>query len=413
MIESVSLRQTVDRVLAELERLHYAENSQLAYRRFYDRVLQFAESQGLTQYSEAFGRNFFQATYGCDWRELPQPVPSKYRPIVRYLGSLTDMQIHGTLLRRRPRNKPYDVPPEFAEVLAAFAQECRRRGYSVQGERTRDARVRLFVAYLGRRGITPQSLIPQDISQYVATLMDYHPKTVLAILTNLRTFLRFLHAAGFRPDDLSVAVPRVRAGRYERLPSVWPADAVSQILGAVDRGNPTGKRDYAILLLAARLGMRVGDIKALTLSALNWETKTITWVQQKTGRPIAYPLLDDVGWAIIDYLKHGRPTSTSSAIFVRHQAPFEPFALHANLHNIITKYTRQAGLTPPAGHHGLHALRHSLASTLLEHDTPLPIIAEILGHLSTQSTQVYLAVDQVGLARCALNPEAVFDYADE
>lgn len=412
MSEALPIGEVVDRVLAELQRLHYAVNSRNAYRRFYHRVIRYAESQGVRSYSEAFGRQFFTATYGCAWPELPQPIPRKYRPPVRYLESLNDMQLHGTVLRRRPRNRPFEAPAAFRAVLEAFAVECHRRGYSVTGERTRRDRIRLFVAYLGAQEVTPNTLTARHISQYVATLMDYHPKTVLAILTNLRTFLRFLHEAGFHPEDLSSAVPRVRARRYERLPSVWPPDAVQRLLRVIDRGNPTGKRDYVILLLAARLGMRAGDIKTLTLSAIHWDRKSIQWVQQKTGRPIAYPLLEDVGWALIDYLKHGRPPTTSPEIVVRHRAPFESFGLHANLHNIITKYTRAAGITPPPGHHGLHALRHSLASTLLERDTPLPIIAEILGHLSTQSTQVYLSVNQTGLARCALNPDAVFNHVD-
>ena len=412
MSESIPIHESVDRVLAELQRLHYAENTQITYRNFYNRVLRYSESQGITHYSEAFGRQFFEATYGCAWPGLTQPVPRKFSPMVRYLESLTDVQLHGTVLRRRPKNQPYEVPSTFRAAVDAFTVECGRRGYSKTGENTRRDRIRLFLTYLAAEEVTPETLKAHHISRFVATLMDYHPKTVLSILTNLRTFLRFLHQAGFHTDDLSPAVPRIRSGCYERLPSVWPTDSVQRLLGAVDRGNPTGKRDYAILLLAARLGMRVGDIKTLTLSALHWDAKTIAWVQQKTGRAIEYPLLDDVGWAVIDYLKHGRPPTESPQLFVRHRAPFEAFGLHANLYSIITKYTRQAGIAPPAAHRGLHALRHTLASTLLEHDTPLPIIAEILGHLSTQSTQVYLAVDRAGLTRCALNPEEVFEYAD-
>lgn len=411
MSNGMPIQDAVDRVLAELQRLQYSETSQTAYRRFYQRVLAYADAHGVTPYSEALGRQFVEATYGCAWPELSQPLPPKLSGPVRYLASLTDVQLHGTVLRRRRRNHPYEPPVAFQPAFAAFVVECGRRGYSPTGSRTRWHVVRLFLTFVGAQTLTLDTLRAEHVSRFAATLMDYHPKTVLTILTNLRTFLRFLHTAGFHGHDLSTAVPRVRSGRYERLPSVWPADTVQRLLAVVDRGNPTGKRDYAILLLAARLGMRVGDIKALTLTAVHWDTKTLAVIQQKTGRAVEYPLLDDVGWALIEYLQHGRPPTASPEIFVRHQAPFEPFGLHANLHTLITKYARRAGIAP-SGRRGLHALRHTLASTLLEHDTPLPIIAEILGHLSTQSTQVYLAVDRAGLARCALNPEAVFDYAD-
>lgn len=127
---------------------------------------------------------------------------------------------------------------------------------------------------------------------------------------------------------------------------------------------------------------------------------------------MTYPLLDDIGWALIDYLQHGRPQTASPFVFVRHGAPFEQFGKHANLHHIITTYTRRAGIPVPRGPHGMHSLRHTLASALLEQHTPLPVIADILGHLSTQSTQVYLHVDLGALRRCALDPEEVFACVD-
>lgn len=411
MSEHPIISTLIDQVLAELERLQYAENSRAGYRRFYTRVLHFAQAQGVTHYSEAFGQQFFETTYHCGWGESLTHTPRKLRHPVRCLASLSDFQLLGTLVRRRPKNQPYVPPLAFREALSAYMADCDRRGYSPRAARTRLGRLRIFLAFIAADAVTPGTLTATHLTRYTASLTSYHPKTVLAMLTTLRTFLRFLHEAGYHSQDLSSAVPRLRAGRYDRMPSVWPVDTVQRLLAAVDRGNPTGQRDYAILLLAVRLGMRVGDIKGLTLSALHWETKTITWTQQKTGRATVYPLLDDVGWAIIEYLKHGRPQTSSPVLFVRHQAPFEAFDPHANLHALITKYTRQAGITVPAGtRHGLHALRHTLASTLLEHHTPLPVIAEILGHLSTQSTQVYLQLDVAGLQRCALNPEEVWNY---
>ncbi|WP_256832131.1 MULTISPECIES: site-specific integrase, partial [unclassified Paenibacillus] len=172
------------------------------------------------------------------------------------------------------------------------------------------------------------------------------------------------------------------------------------------------KRDYAILLLVAKLGMRVSDIKALKLSDLNWETKTITIVQEKTKVGVTYPILHDVGWALIDYLRHARPICESPYVFVRLNAPFEAFGENANLHNIITQYIRLAGITVPRGkRHGLHSLRHSLASTLLEQGASLAVISEILGHVDSKSTAVYLHTDLNGLKSCALDPEEVFRNA--
>jgi integrase/recombinase XerD len=126
---------------------------------------------------------------------------------------------------------------------------------------------------------------------------------------------------------------------------------------------------------------------------------------------IGYPILDDIGWAIIDYLKNGRPKTESPYLFVRHNAPFEAFGACANLHNIIARYTRLAGIHLRTGaSRGMHSLRHTLAGVLLEQGTPLPVIAEILGHRSTLSTGVYLKIDVEGLVRCALDPDEVFRH---
>lgn len=139
-------------------------------------------------------------------------------------------------------------------------------------------------------------------------------------------------------------------------------------------------------------------------------SRTIT-VQEKTKVKVTYPILNDIGWALIDYLKNGRPACNSNCIFVKINATYTAFSENANLHNIITKYTRAAGIVVPKGkHHGLHSLRHSLASTLLEQGTPLSVISEILGHVDSRSTSVYLRTGMEGLKACALNPDEVLNY---
>ena len=181
------------------------------------------------------------------------------------------------------------------------------------------------------------------------------------------------------------------------------------MLESIDRGNPTGKRDYAILLLVTKLGIRAGDIKSLTLSDLNWQLKSIEIRQNKTKNSVTYPILDDIGWALIDYLKNARPVSNSPFVFLRMNAPYEEFAEDSGLHFIIRKYMRASGITVPKGQrHGFHSLRHTLASTLLENQIPLHVISEILGHINSKSTMIYLHTSLEGLRLCALDPEEVF-----
>jgi integrase len=203
------------------------------------------------------------------------------------------------------------------------------------------------------------------------------------------------------------AVPAARSSRQARIPSVWDPVDLAKILHAVDRGNPCGKRDYAIVLLITRLGLRGVDVKRLRFADLDWPGNRLSVVQAKTGRRVALPLLKDVGWAIIDYLRHGRPACDCPQVFVRHTAPIGPFSDQDHLHQILAKHARAAHV--PLGEqrrHGMHSLRHTLATRLLEDGTPVEQIADILGHRSVASTGVYLKSSLRLLAQCALDPDA-------
>jgi integrase len=165
------------------------------------------------------------------------------------------------------------------------------------------------------------------------------------------------------------------------------------MLHSVDRGNPTGKRNYAILMLASKLGIRASDICNLAFENLKWETNTIEFIQKKTGKSAILPLLNDVGEAIIDYIKDGRPKSKTNYVFLRHLTPVGPMR-PASLHIIVTEQLHIADIVIPDGkRHGTHSLRHSLAGALLDNNTPLPIITEILAHEDGDTTAAYLKID--------------------
>lgn len=410
MNPKMPIRKLVAEVLAELERLNYAENTRNQYRRFYNRLITFADSINENVYSEDLGNKYLRMYHHFDLGSYTPYSHSTFRGQARCIRVLGDYQLHGAIMRRRTTKAPYERTPQFAEALMSYQKECMQRNYSKQGLRTRIYRAQLFINYLDDYGLSSLSLLnAQHLSDYTRTIAGYHRKSISAILTTLRSFLKFLYLKGYHEKDLSDDVPKIKQHHYPKIPSAWNPEDVKRVLAVIDRGNPNGKRDYAILLMVARLGMRVQDIKEIKLNNLNWAAKSIEIVQHKTKRSVSYPILDDIGWAIIDYLKNGRPQTESHHLFIRHHAPFDTFGTHANLHNIIVKYTRLAGIKLKTGAaHGMHSLRHTLASVLLEQETPLPVISEILGHMSTMSTSVYLKIDLEGLRKCALDPDEVF-----
>jgi integrase len=181
---------------------------------------------------------------------------------------------------------------------------------------------------------------------------------------------------------------------------------VTKLLDAVDRSSPKGKRDYAILLLAARLGLRLGDIKNLKLDDLHWASATLEIEQSKTGTPLVLPMSEEVGTALIDYLRAGRPAATHRQVFLSLTPPFAPFCERDHLHRVVKHWRELAGIEfRTRQRQGLHSLRHTLATRLLRAETPFPVISAILGHASPASTFIYAKADVETLRIAALNPE--------
>ena len=400
-------------VIEKLEQLNYAHNTICGFRTSFNRICAFARERDELYFSEEFGKEYLREKCCCITDYFLKTFPPKAKQAIRSIRLLGDYQLHGVIIRRIVKRKGYVKPPQFEEALTAYEKECENNEYSRRGMRTRLQRLFFFVDYLSLcKVIDVSEITPKIISDYVITICPKHEKSIAAILTTLRVFLRFLYLNGYTEKDLSLSVPKQNRYYYPSIPSTWEPAEVKRMLDTIDQGSPVGKRDYAILLLVANLGIRAGDIKALKLSDLDWTAKTITITQEKTKVEVTYPILHNVGWALIDYLQNARPVCESPYLFVRLHAPYEAFGENANLHNIITKYTRLAGITVPHGkRHGLHSLRHSLASTLLEQGTSLAVISEILGHVDSKSTSVYLHTDLNGLKACALDPEEVFQNA--
>ena len=400
-------------VIEKLEQLNYAHNTICGFRTSFNRICAFARERDELYFSEEFGKEYLREKCCCITDYFLKTFPPKAKQAIRSIRLLGDYQLHGVIIRRIVKRKGYVKPPQFEKALTAYEKECENNEYSRRGMRTRLQRLFFFVDYLSLcKVIDVSEITPKIISDYVITICPKHEKSIAAILTTLRVFLRFLYLNRYTEKNLSLSVPKQNRYYYPSIPSTWEPAEVKRMLDTIDQGSPVGKRDYAILLLVANLGIRAGDIKALKLSDLDWTVKTITITQEKTKVEVTYPILHNVGWALIDYLQNARPVCESPYLFVRLHAPYEAFGENANLHNIITKYTRLAGITVPHGkRHGLHSLRHSLASTLLEQGTSLAVISEILGHVDSKSTSVYLHTDLNGLKACALDPEEVFQNA--
>jgi len=215
----------------------------------------------------------------------------------------------------------------------------------------------------------------------------------------LRSFLRFMHLRGHVTWDLVSAVPVIPSFKLDRLPRVMAKEDIERILAVVDRTTAVGRRDYAILLVLATYGMRSGQICALRLEDIDWRRETLRVRAAKGGRDTLLPLRPAAGEALLEYLRHGRPTGIPCReVFLRVRAPIGRLA--GNLTNIIKPYARKAGLTDvPLGP---HAWRHACASRMLANGQSLKTIGDTLGHRSIESTFIYTKVEIEMLRQAAL-----------
>jgi len=247
-----------------------------------------------------------------------------------------------------------------------------------------------------------QRISPMSILSWCSQLPDGHLGAKHLALSVIRSFLRYAYDEKKTGTDLSLAVPRDNYKQSPKLPSTYTREEVEKILKIPDRSTITGKRNYAILLLVIRLGLRGSDVRELKFNNIKWAMNTISFEQSKTGEHVELPLTADVGEAIIDYFKYGRPATDERFIFVEHHYPYSKLSEKA-VSQIANHAICRSGIDIGYRKHGSHALRHTMAGFLLEGKTPVPIISAILGHKSIQSTMCYLRIDVENLRQCALD----------
>jgi site-specific recombinase XerD len=217
--------------------------------------------------------------------------------------------------------------------------------------------------------------------------------------TAVRMFLRFLIAEGQCAVGLDAAIPTLAHWRLASLPRYLPPEDVERLIASCDRASAVGRRDQAILLLLARVGLRAGDIVRLRLSDVDWKTASIQ-VCGKGRRHTRLPLTREVGQAIVAYLKKGRTRTNADALFIRCRAPFCAFKGPAAISDLVDKALRRAGVMRPS-RGAAHLLRHSLATSMLWQGASLEDIGAVLRHSSVETTQIYAKVDIPTLRKIA------------
>lgn len=304
------------------------------------------------------------------------------------------------LTTRAPKPVPKQCPVD--EILRAFdthleatcgAAPATRRLY------TRYARG-LLESRFGKGEVDLRARSPKELICFVSEqARERAPETAKAVRTALRSFLRFAHLQGLCDGRLTAAVPRVARWRRADLPRALSDQQLAALLGSFDHATALGRRDYAMTLCLAQMGLRAGEVATLSLDAIDWRAGTLRLSRAKERRTSVLPLPAKVGRALVSYLRNGRPLARGRQIFVRHRAPLgEPLAA-SGVSAVVRRAFARARIGVAIG--GAHVLRHTAATRMVRAGVSLKEVADLLRHRSLDTVMIYTKLDLPTLAEVA------------
>jgi len=299
----------------ELLKARYTNLSLKGLERVWINLEKYLQSKGIDYFSMDVGLAFLKERYHFS---EAQRLPSINGERLRAIQLLADIQMHQRISIRR-KHKRYQFASPFETTFCDFMEFKKNAGISNKTLASYTIYLERFSQYLLNHEVThiAEIAIPHIQGFIQSSAVVYRTATIYCISCLLRVLFRYLYDQKITSINLSLAVPSVHCSKKSKIPSAYSQEEMRQLLSCIDRGNPKGKRDYAMLLIAVRLGMRASDICGLTFDNFKWEANTIELKQGKTNEPIVLPLLNDVGEAVIDYIKYGRPIVEDKEIFLR------------------------------------------------------------------------------------------------
>ena len=380
------IREEIERRLIVMR---YSESSVRHHMRIFDWIKNFQEGYGEKNYTKETGQRFI-----TEYQLQANHTPAMFNYACKVVRRMDEI-LEGKQFTPGFCKPKQNCPLRFSSCFNKYIESLEKRGFS---KSTITTRSRYAGRLLERLGGTVSSLENLSAADLYGIFTQYQWPFVT--FPTAKSLLVFLFENGITKADLSVCVPKPR--RPEPLPSVYTGEEVARLLSSVDRTTGTGKRDYAIIILAAHLGLRSSDIVNLSFKDIDRKAKTIGITQVKTSRPITLVMNGDVDEAINDYIQNGRPQSSSDKIFIRSKAPYVPLGARTG-YAIVCRYFSLAGIVAQGRRRGTHALRTSFATALVRKGVPYAVVKEALGHEDPESAKYYDRVDARRLRACALD----------
>ena len=367
--------------------LGYNRGTLETYQWVFSRLDKFMTEHGETSYSMKIRKAFLEKE--LDAKRYSRGHLRHIRVAIRRLDEFN----HGRFSLIQPQNNPVsdyyakDFNNYFESLRLQGLRESTVKGYYYSG-------VKMLHAFYMHQVYELSKIQPQDIYNVFTESNDKSN-----VGRTLKSFLRYLFKSSILTHDFSVFVPSVR--KRQPIPSVYTKEETEQLLSSIDTSQNTGKRNYAIILLALRLGIRSGDMVNLKISDINFRSNMIEFVQKKTCIPQRFELLPELKEAICKYLSEGRPDTEHPNLFISIYPPFRPITVMA-VTSLMIRYMKSSGIIIGNRKRGGHALRMTLASELVSEKVPYQVVRKVLGHEDTKSMKHYVKFDVEMLRSCAL-----------
>ena len=366
----------------------YSQSSLNFYKLKIKRLKSFLVSKDILYYTSDVGLKFYIAYLDENSISINQQ-----KAITTFIKRFNDYSFGGKYIIQHAKNIEL-LPKNYELILNDFCTKCYEIGNKEITVKTKDSFLRRFLKDCIKLGCP--CIQKLNVAHVMKACIRVKNKESWAII---REFLKFLATNGTTKTDMSTLVPHYK--KPFKIPVTYSKKEILKFENIIDRTTNIGKRDYAMLLLATRLGMRSGDIVNIKFENLDFKNDKISFFQQKTGDELVLPLLPEIKKALENYILYGRPKVSTCNIFIRQNAPYEGITTSV-LRFVTTKYFKLAGINITGKRHGLHVFRSSLASSMINDSVPYEAVRKILGHSNLKSINHYAKLNIEILRQCAI-----------
>ena len=397
-ISNPSIGTLMETLLQQMQESGYAESSLETTMRLARHISSFMEKHSILEYDESVGIRFIKD-------ECQHRVDTMYYVVKLFISRLDSVLRGGELIINRDISVPVVLPAELNHLLEFYKEHCAKEGCAAVTISNYESRCRRFLQYLSEDGVNGnKDITTASISKACLRISG---KTDFPIV---QRFLRALFYSGYLDQDYSCIIPKWT--KPQPMPSVYTMEEVNRIEASPDRSTPYGKRNYAMLLLSTRLAIRAGDIVRMSFDELDFQSEAIRLTQHKTGAMLELPMLPAIREALQDYIQNARGNCASPYVFLSFRPPYSHIS-GAAFGQIVRRAIRDAKIEPGIRRSGSHAMRSTLASSMVNDNVSYEVVRRTLGHRSTNAIRSYVKLDVEQLRLYSLDPPvATGNFAD-